>query len=108
MKYPFIQVEKAHDPVGLLCQLLVVAPEWLLCVVPTPDERLRTTESMADDTHSDRLPRLAGTVWESADSPGSAGARVPGGPSSRRETDVAPCHPQCQPPPDLESPRGPP
>ncbi len=63
---------------------------------------------MADDTHSDRLPRLAVTVWESADSPGSAGARVPGRSSSRRETDAAPCHPQCQPPPALESPRGPP
>ena len=25
MKYRFIQVEKAHDPVGLLCQLLAVA-----------------------------------------------------------------------------------
>lgn len=49
MRYRFIQAEKAHYPVGLLCQLLAVARSgfYAWCRRPTS---ARATESVADDT----------------------------------------------------------
>ena len=90
MRYRFIQAEKAVYPVGMLCRVLDVARSGFYAWCHRPMSR-RARENYGLMTHIRACYQASrGRYGESADSSGSSGARVPGGPSSSRETDAAP------------------